>query len=163
MKEIILSQGQKALVDDEDFDFLSQFKWQATKSPKSNTYYASRREIKGIILMHNAILQRQGFTFSKTQICDHKNLNGLDNRKENLRISTYSQNCANVPKKKKNPTSKYKGVFFEISGRKWRAKIKKDYKQINIGSFLTEEEAALAYNEKAKELFGEFAYLNIIN
>lgn len=91
---------------------------------------------------------------------DHINGDGLDNRKSNLRICNASQNVANKGKIKSN-TSGYKGVFYVKGRRKnWVSQIGKDMKLIRIGYFGTKEEAAKAYNDKALELFGEFAFLN---
>lgn len=89
---------------------------------------------------------------------DHINGNRLDNRKINLRICSSSDNSKNRPKNKGN----YKGVYLDKLRNKWIAQITKNYKCYHIGSFEKEIEAALAYNEKAKELHGEFAYLNKI-
>jgi hypothetical protein len=90
---------------------------------------------------------------------DHKDRNHFNNQKENLRPCGYSQNCANVPKVHKG-TSKYKGVSFCSQTKRWRAQIMRYRKQVNIGRFDTEEEAARAYDAKAVEIFGEFAFLN---
>ena len=93
---------------------------------------------------------------------DHINNNGLDNRKENLREATSSQNAANS--RSKNNTSRYKGVRklpdIKSGSRQWQARVKHNYREIHVGCFHTEEEAALAYNEKAVELWGEHAHLN---
>ena len=88
---------------------------------------------------------------------DHINHAGLDNRKENLREVSASQNAANT--RSKNNTSRYKGVRRK-SGRAWSVRIKHNYKEIHIGSFKCEHKAALAYNKKALELWGEYACLN---
>jgi hypothetical protein len=153
MKEIKLSKGKTTIVDDEDYEYLNQFKWYY------NTGYAVRgKKIggKGIkILMHRLIM---GVTDSKVHI-DHFNHNKLDNRKENLRIATQQQNQFNK-KPKENSSSKYKGVTWCKSRKKWFSMIQINGKQKNLGGFDSEIEAAQAYNLKAKELFGEFAYLN---
>lgn len=149
MKEIKLTQGKVALVDDEDFEYLNQFKWCAHK--ECNTYYAVRNAKNNGKLftqyMHNLIIGIIGV--------DHKNHEGLDNQKHNLRIANKSQNAMNnMPLK--NMTSKYKGVSWFKRDKKWRAVINEKH----IGLFIDEIEAAKAYDNKAAELFGEFACLN---
>jgi len=92
---------------------------------------------------------------------DHINHNTLDNRKNELRVCTQSQNNMNS-RKRKNCTSIYKGVCWKKQFMRWDSYIMVNQKQIYIGRFKSEKMAALAYNKKAKELFGEFAYLNNI-
>jgi len=150
MKLIPLSQGLFAKVDDEDYEWLNQWKWCALED--DNTFYAMRRAGK-TILMHSIIMQ----TPVGMEV-DHKNYNGLDNRRENLRLCTRSQNQHN-----KSSTNTYgRGVQY-YSGygkKKYRAKICKDYKCTYSKCFHTALEAAAAYNKMAIELFGEFACLN---
>ena len=90
---------------------------------------------------------------------DHINGNPLDNRRVNLRECTHQQNMHNR-KKNKNSKSRYKGVWWEKDARKWRAAIRLDNKRYHIGYFHDERAAALAYDKKAIEFFGEFARLN---
>jgi len=164
MKDIILTKGQTAIVDDIDFYFFNSNKWCAVKNKIQTTFYAQRRVRKNnksvLIFMHTLILKRKLGVTALNGITDHKNGNGLDNRRKNLRVATYSQNCANVGKKKKNATSQYKGVCFEKSCDRWRARIKHNYKMISLGCFDTEIEAAIAYNKAALKIFKEFAFLN---
>ena len=96
----------------------------------------------------------------KQQI-DHKNRNGLDNRKENLRLTTDSLNNMNKGIQKNN-TSGYRGVSLHKKYKKWRSTIQINKRVIHIGYFCNIEEAVLAYNKKALELYGEYAYLNKI-
>lgn len=158
MKEIRLTQGKVALVDDEDFEYLNSFKWWARKCKGQQTFYAVRHQYpKSIVFMHNQILGIQpGNIF-----CDHIDLNGLNNQKYNLRIATKSQNNANK-RSSVGSFSKFRGVSFHKRDKVWQANAGKDGKQIYIGVFKTETEAALAYNIKAIELHGEFAKLNIL-
>lgn len=148
-----------ALVDEEDFFNLSQRKWYLIITP-SGSYYAytifSKGRKKLTARMHQIILPLpKGFEV------DHKNCNGLDNRRHNLRAATHSQNCANRTVGGKNKRlSKYKGV--SKKNRKWSAAVQKDGTIYRLGSFTTEQEAARAYNEAAKRLFGEFARVNRI-
>jgi hypothetical protein len=156
MKEIKLSQGQIALVDDEDYDFLMQWHWHAVK-PK-NIYYAltniwinGKRTSKR---MHTLLV-----SVPEGMVIDHKDRNGLNNQRSNLRVCTLSQNSANSRPAGK---SKYLGVSYLIQNNHSyiQAQICKDHKVIHIGMFSTEEEAARAYDAKAKEIHGEFANLN---
>ena len=90
---------------------------------------------------------------------DHINGDKLDNRKENLRLATNQQNQMNS-KPHKNSTSKYKGVSWDKSRNKWIVLIKIGNKRKHIGRYQNEREAALAYDEVAKKIFGEYAHLN---
>lgn len=149
MIEIPLTQGKIALIDDEDFDLVSQFTWHAFRGYK-NLFYAANKKHR--LLMHRLVL---GAKIGEK--VDHKNGNSLDNRRENLRIATTSQNAANW----KHRDGKFKGVCLEKRTNTWISYIKKDGKTTYLGSFALPEEAAQAYDDKAKELFGEFASLNL--
>lgn len=165
MKLIPLTQGKFAQVDDEDYDFLMQWKWQTKKD--SHTYYASRyrnitRTNRVLILMHRELL---GLKKGDGKFGDHKDRNGLNNQRGNIRIATKSENMRN---KQGYGVSNYRGVSLNVYNNKnrvyikWIATIKNSGKQKTLGRFNTEIEAALAYNKVAKELYGEFANLNII-
>lgn len=158
MKKIPLTQGKFALVDDEDFEWLNQYKWYAAK--QSNIFYAWRKVGKypnqKTIRMHRQIMNAP-----KNQDIDHINHNGLDNRKFNLRFCTDSQNQHNqLPYK--NCSSTYKGVCWKKHDKKWCSQITKNDHKIYIGCFSNEIDAAKAYNAKARELFGKYACLNKI-
>lgn len=161
MKEIKLTQGKVALVDDEDFEYLNQFKWYANKSYTTETYYAERTAIisgkKINIRMHRVIL---GIKNGKIRV-DHKDRNGLNNQKENIRTCNASENGGNR-KASKNSTSKYLGVSWDKNRQKWRSTIMKNRKQIPLGRFDSEIDAAIAYNLEAVRVHGEFANLNLI-
>lgn len=156
MKKIELTHGKFAIVDDEDYEELNKYKW----NYKDNGYAVRSKQINGVrlpnIFMHRVIMNTP-----LDKECDHINGDRLDNRKENLRVCTHAQNCYNKVKKP-NTTSKYRGVYFESQTKKWCARAQKNKKQHYLGLFITEEEAALAYNQKARELFGEFARLNVV-
>jgi hypothetical protein len=149
---IPLTQGKFAIVDAEDYDRLNQDKWYAGKC--KNTYYAGRVEGGKTIKMHREIMHAP-----KGVLVDHINHNGLDNRKRNLRLCTHAQNCYNQ-QASATGTSKYKGVSWHKSNSKWSARIRCDRKFYNLGEFDNQMEAAMAYDDKAVELFGEFACLN---
>ncbi len=147
------------LVDDEDYDYLMQWKWYALYNKKSNVFYACRngRDIRGkqfAIRVHRFII-----SVTDTMLVDHRNHNGLDNRKNNLRVCTQSQNLRNS-KIRQHTTSKYKGVSWHKRDKLWCAYIYIDNKLKHIGNFLNEKKAALAYNKAAKKYFKEYAFLN---
>lgn len=156
MKEIKLTQGKIALVDDEDFEYLNQFKWYALKN--RNTYYAQRmKTINGkerAIKMHRIIMNTP-----KGIETDHRDHNGLNNQKYNLRNITFGQNRMNRLKNK-NGSSQYKGVTY--NNGYLIAQIKADGILHRLGSFDNEKDAAIAYNEAAIKYHGEFASLNVI-
>ncbi|MHC4889112.1 MAG: HNH endonuclease, partial [Planctomycetota bacterium] len=149
---IPLTQGKFAIVDVEDYDWLIQYKWHACKC--KNTFYAGRVEGGKTIRMHREIMRAP-----KGLVCDHINHNGLDNRKSNLRLCTNAQNCYNQ-RASASGTSKYKGVSWHKCSSKWSARIRCDGKFYNLGDFDDQMEAAMVYDDKAVELFDEFACLN---
>lgn len=156
MKEIPLTQNKVALVDDEDFESLSAYIWHAHKAPKSPTYYAARNDGSGFFYMHREIMNA-----APGVKVDHKNGNGLDNQKSNLRFCTHHQNMMNrAAHSTANKTSRFKGVYRIKSRPGWFAAIKFNRKTVNLGYFKTEEDAARSYDAKARELFGEFARPN---
>jgi len=159
MKQIPLTQGQFAIVDDMDYEWLSKYKWYALWCKNTQSFYALRdsKQENGkhtLILMAREIL---GLKRGDKRQSDHKNHHTLDNQRHNLRVCTHQQNQHNQ-KPQKNRTSKYKGVSWDKTGRKWRTVIQFNQQQVNVGTYKTEIDAAKAYEQKAKELFGEFAY-----
>lgn len=157
MKKIPLTQNQVALIDDEDFDRVSQYKWCVDN--KGNTSYAVRGfDLNGknfILKMHIYIMGWQG---GKIQI-DHKDLNGLNNQKSNLRICEQFENGRNSPMKKNNKCG-YKGVYFSKQKQKWTAEIKAHGAPKNLGTFNDPINAALAYDWAAEKHHGSFARIN---
>lgn len=144
MKTILLTKGKVALVDDEDYEFLSQWKWSASRH--LNTWYAKRTEMvngrQKCIYMHRALCSGKEI--------DHRDGNGLNNQKYNLRSVSHSLNCFNHGRSGK---SGVRGVFWH-QGR-WRARICVNYKQYHLGSFDDIEDAREAYNKAAVKFFGE--------
>lgn len=155
MKEIKLSRGKTAIVDNDKFEFLNKKKWYC-----NNTGYACRdftiKGKRGRVMMHRLVLKVE----KKNLIVDHINRNPLDNRVANLRVCNKSQNAANSAKHK--GISKYKGVSWSSKRNKWEAYITVNCKRIHLGRFKEEAEAGKKYNEYAKIYFGEFAFLNNI-
>lgn len=152
MKEIILSRGKRALVDDFDYEILSVFKWHCTREGRAGRimrFSGSRKPIT--ILMHRQILEAK----NGVQV-DHINMDPLDNRRCNLRLATHSQNNWNRRKSKNNRTG-FKGVGFHKASKSYRARIATYGKQVLIGRFATPELAYAAYVDASKRFHGEFA------
>lgn len=160
MREIpLFNKTEVVKVDAEDYGYLSQFRWTLPKLG-----YAARHEKGETIYMHREIMKLKK---GDGKYVDHINHDKLDNRKDNLRVCTKSQNQSNQQAKKKldgSSQSKYKGVSLRSKNRgnkPWRCRIA--YKGKTITKyFATEKEAAIAYNKLAIEIHGEFAYLNEI-
>jgi len=153
--------GYECIVDDEDYKSLVQYKWHPKVDLKHNTIYARRTQNKQTIPIHRYIIMMHGHCISN-KLIDHKDRNGLNNQKENLRICSISDNQHNSIKSKRGKISKYKCVGFNKKLQKYNAYITYYSKQIHLGYFDLEIDAALAYNKKATELFREYACLNII-
>lgn len=160
MKTIPLTQGKIALVDDADFDWLNQWKW-CTFAQRTENYYAVRQNWNDktkksyLLRMHREIL---GLKHKDGIITDHKNCDGLDNQRHNLRICTNAENLCN--QKPKLHSSAFKGVSWNKKAAKWGTYIRSNHKRYFLGYFDSEIEAAKVYDKVAKELFGEFACLN---
>ena len=141
-KEIQLTQGKVALVDDSDYEEMSKYRWYAHKD--HNTFYAHRKSPtdpvthkRAMILMHAVIIGA-----SRGMDVDHINGDGLDNRRCNIRIVTRRQNLQNLHIKK---TSKYPGVHLHNRSRKWQAQIRANGKWYYLGQYDDEATAALRY------------------
>lgn len=151
-KPIALTNGKFAIVDEDDYDRVSNYNWHIS----GNGY--AKGHINGFLtLMHRFVM---GITDPTIHI-DHIFHNKLDNRKSQLRLCVNSQNHMNQ-RPQKGKSSKYKGVSFSKARRMWIANINYNRKMYNLGGFHDEKDAALTYNKKAKEIFGDYAYLNII-
>lgn len=144
MKEILLTQGKVALVDDEDYFELNRYKWCAHKN--NNVYYAERVVNKHTILMHRIIMNTPvGYD------TDHMDGDGLNNQRNNLRIVTHRVNGQNLHI---TQTSNYPGVSLHSMSNKWRARLRINGKEIHLGLFLTEKSAYDAYCKACEELDG---------
>ena len=136
MKIIQLSQGRFALVDDEDYEWLSQWKWYANYDPDTKGYYAVRNSPRGsgkrtIIRMHRAIMNAK-----KGEQVDHENHHTLDNQRDNLRLTTNQGNSQNQ-RLPRNNTSGVCGVSWHRAAKKWVAKIQANGKQRHLGYYVT--------------------------
>jgi hypothetical protein len=155
-----LGRGLYALVDAEDYDLVMQYRWNAQVFPKSRTIYAQGWPPKDTGLPRPWALHRlvMGARRGDPEI-DHKNGDGLDCRKDNLRRATRSQNAANTGLGSRNKSG-YKGVNWYPRYGKWRAAITSQGRRKTLGYFTSIEDAARAYDEAALRLHGEFALTN---
>lgn len=155
MKRLELTQGQFAIVDDDDYEKLSNYHWYCNYiegRPYANrVIYSPHRTT---ISMHRAITAAK-----QSEYVDHINRNTLDNRKKNLRICTNQQNSYNCVGRRKSERNPYKGVTRTPNGN-YEARIYHNGRTIHLGTFKSPEEAARKRDSAALELQGEFAYLN---
>lgn len=158
---IPLTKGKFAIVDAADYHLVSQYRWRARE--KRRTFYAlaefndaSGKQIH--LRMHRVIL---GITDPKV-FCDHRDGDGLNNRRSNLRQCTDTQNKQNSRRRIGNLTSRFRGVSLKRESGRWRAAIGGGAKRtkLYLGTFKSEEEAARVYDAAALKHFGEFARLN---
>lgn len=151
--EIKLTKGHVTLIDDEDFNLISDYKWYASITKDGHVYAKNIYKRKSLFL-HRVISKAK-----KGDIVDHINGNTLDNRKENLRVTTHSENAFNSRNKKgRFPRGIYK---YDNRNKPWFAQIHKEGVRYCLGYFYTEREALDAYNKKAVELYGEHIVKNI--
>lgn len=143
------------LVDDNDYDIISKYSWYLSGDYAITNMKFNNKKIK--VGMHRFIMN-----CTNNMEVDHIDHNSLNNQKSNLRIVTKSQNAMNKKpyKKQRGCSSKFKGVSWTKANKKWLSHIGLNNKQIHLGYFKNEIDAAKAYNKRAIELHGEYAYLN---
>lgn len=149
MTIIELSQGKVAVIDDADFPLVSTRKWYALEAKKRGIWYAASTDVDRV-LMHRLLLG-----VNDTQLVDHRDHDGLNNRRSNLRPCSVRQNAMNS-----RPRGRFKGVVRLPYGNRFAGKIVHNGKPLHLGVFGSEVMAAAAYNAAASKLFGEFAFLN---
>ena len=155
-KKIPLTQGQFAIVDDEDFDKFSVFEWHAFWNKHTNSFYAQRNIPKNG-RQTSSYLHREIMGNPPGKMVDHKNNNTLDCQRSNLRSCTKSQNQMNRKGPQRNSSSLVRGVFFNKHSGKWVVRIGKDGKKSYFGSFSSITKATETSECARKQLFGEFA------
>lgn len=159
MKLLPLSKGKTAIVDDDDYADVAKLKWTALEC-ESGIWYARRSYREGgkkiYVPLHRYIMKPP-----PDKMVDHRDGDGLNCQRYNMRICTHQQNMFN--RKPTGSSSKYKGVSWDRCAKRWQAKIKIDGVQIKIGYFSDEVEAAIAYDKQALFFFGNFAWLNFPN
>lgn len=157
MREIPLTQGQVALVSDEDYEYLMQWKWKAQRN--RNHWYAVRNQHIGrengkskskSVYMHRLILERAGVDLK--HFVDHKDRNGLNNQRDNLREVTHAENLQNLSSHKKN-SSGFRGVSWNKEKGCWQSRIQIDRKQKHLGWFSDKDEAIKVRLEAEKKYF----------
>lgn len=160
---IYLTRGYTATIDKVDDD-LARFNWRAEIYPKWGIVYAARKVRTGVtsessihVLLHRIILSRiLGRDLLVSELVDHKDTNGTNNTRSNLRLATVSHNAQNK-RLSMSSTSHFKGVTWNKKSNKWQASIKLNGRSCYLGLFNSPEEAHEAYKQKAADLFGEFA------
>lgn len=154
MKSIPLSQGKFAVVDDEDYEWLSNWKWSFGCGGYAVRNRKPREGSRKVIYMHREIMATPD-----GMECDHKDENKIHNCRSNLRNCTHAENNRNVARPRNN-TSGYKGVWYVKKTGRWLASVKVNGKQHSLKTWVMPEDAARAYDKAAKKYFGEFASLN---
>lgn len=155
IKEIPLTRKKVAVINKNDFQLVNQFKWHA--SAYGYAVSDQRYKLGKYLFMHRLIMNAK-----EDEEVDHINGDKLDNRKSNLRICTRTEQLRNT-KKRSDSTNKFKGIVKRPNRNKpWHARIKVNKKEISLGYYVTQEEAAKAYDQAAIKYFGKFARINFI-
>lgn len=152
MKQINITKNQITLVDDQDYDYLSQYKWHAQWNKYTRSYYAVRNEGRTAILMHREILNTPSHL-----LCDHEDHNTLNNQRYNLRNATQSQNQMN---RKLNINNTLGEKCISKSGTGFRVQIEKDGKFVFRKSYRNLSDAISARDEEIQKHHGEFAFIS---
>lgn len=160
MKEIPLTCGLVTIVDDDVYEWASRFNWHAEK--RRTGFYAVRNSARDAVTGKQKTIRLHREIMKPTRIekVDHKFGDTLDNRRENLRIATNAENCRAHCKKRANSTSRFRGVHWNSECNRWQAQIMFGSKKFYLGLFSVEKDAAVAYDRKAVELFGQFSQPN---
>lgn len=154
VKQIPLSKGKVALVDDADFDWLNQWKWHCSVLGYAVRNALPSEKVKKTVRMHRVILGTPDGVDT-----DHIDGNKINNQRANLRQASRTENGRNR-KSHARSSSAFKGVYWFKASKKWRAQIRVNKKLKDLGLFKLEIDAAKAYNAAAREHFGDFARLN---
>lgn len=167
-KLIPVSGGNFALVDESDYDHILEFSWQFANGYARRHMSNSECDKLGVKRKSSTTMHRQILGIPMEFDIDHWNNNGLDNRRQNLRQCTVSQNLAFARKKlfakpDRITTSRFKGVSWRKDRQRWTAFCGTGKRRVALGCFPSEEAAALAYNEEAIKMWGEFARINELN
>ena len=157
-RRIHLTEGKFTIVDQQDFYELNDFDWVTKRNNKS--FYAVRLDNDCAKWPTMVYMHRQIMNSPKGLLVDHRNCDGLDNRRENLRLATHSQNACNSQINKTKSKSRFRGVCLDKSNGRWFSTIRNHGKRIWLGYFDNEIETAKAYDEAARKYHGEFARLN---
>lgn len=161
MRQVPLTKGKFAVVDDADYELVSRYKWTANQAGRrwyARTYAPGIDGRQRYTFMHRLIL---GFPMGA--VSDHINGNSLDNRRSNLRVCSYAENSRAFRQPKAHKTSAFRGVSWEEKRQRWYVQIKVNYQKIHVGRFDDEREAALAYDAAARKHFKIFAQPNFTN
>lgn len=157
MKTIVLSKGQVTLVDDGDYDWLTQWTWYCNYQGYATRTYRNNKGKQVRVAMHRVIMDTPVGLET-----DHIDFDRLNNQKHNLRIATHSENQRNKRRRVDNKSG-YIGVSLDKKYGTWRAQAMKDGKQISVGSYKTAKEAAVARDNYVKSSYGSFVRLNFPN
>jgi hypothetical protein len=152
MREILLTRGMEAIVDDGDYEWLSQWRWHAMRC--KNKFYAARKPREKVIFMHRLILGAK-----PNEQVDHIHGNTLDNRRSEIRLATSLQNRWNRPKPRNNKSG-FIGVSWDKWNSSWKCQIRIGGQSKHLGAFKSAIEAARAYDDACRAIRGEFAVVN---
>lgn len=160
--KVQLHGGEMAEISDEDAELVLAHRWSVKRTPKSESLFYAQTNVMTPagyrpLYMHHLVMGKP----PRGMVCDHINGNGIDNRRENLRIISQSHNLINAAKFRSGVTSKYKGVSWDKKSRKWAVNISINKKQTYLGIFENEDDAARAYDAAAREHYGDVARLNL--
>lgn len=151
-----LTRGYVVLVSPDDVADVGRWSWSTLCLPDGKRRAVRRENASGTMFyMHRQILAA-----ADGDVVDHKNANGLDNRRGNIRVCRQAENVRNQRPQRRRVSSRYKGVYHDKTRGQWQAYVNKDGKRYRLGRFASEVEAAEAYDAKAAELHGEFALTN---